>query len=59
MQRTPQQTPTTSLAPDRTSGVDRPVRAFAALARLLARQAARETLECSPSENREPADDEA
>lgn len=33
--------------------------ALLALTRLLARQAARETLVSTPSENREPADDEA
>ena len=60
MQRPPQQAPTTSPAPDRTGGVDRPVsKNLAALARLLARQAARETLTSPPLENGEPTDGKA
>ena len=61
MQRSPHLAPASSPAPDHTVGVDRPVvsRSLAALARLLARQAAREALTSPPLESGEPADDEA
>ncbi len=63
MQRSPHPAPTTSQAPDRTNGVVYPAgaipRALKALARLLARQEAREFLASPPLENGEPADDEA
>ncbi len=42
MQRSPRPALTTSQAPHRTNGVDHPVQALAALARLLARQTARD-----------------
>lgn len=45
MKRLSQPAPTTSQAPDRATSVDRHVGILAALARLLARQAAREFLE--------------